>query len=98
MRVVVSSMPRVIVHVVTSVIVTHCGMVVLATGLTAVVTELRLTVLVMLLITLAFVRRAVTLSARVVIAGAHWGFPLMCTVVLLVMLVVHLLPLLLISS
>ena len=95
---VVTSMPRVVVHIVTCVLMTHCKMVMLSTGLTAVVTELRLTLLVMLLITLAFVRRAVTLSARVVIAGAHWGYPLMCTVVLLVMLVVHLVPLLLISS
>jgi hypothetical protein len=43
-------------------------MVVLATGFTTVVTSLSLAMLVVLAIALAFIRRAVTLSARVVIA------------------------------
>ncbi len=43
-------------------------MVVLATGFTTVVTSLSLAMLVVLAIALAFIRRAVTLSARIVIA------------------------------
>lgn len=98
MRVIVTGMTRVVMHIVTCVLMTHCRMVMLSTGLTAVVTLLCIAMLVVIAITLTFVWRAVTLSARVVIAGAHWGYPLMCTVVLLVMLVIHLVPLLLISS
>jgi hypothetical protein len=48
----------------------------------AVVTRLSLAMLVVFAIALALVRRAVTLSARVVIAGAHWRFALVPAVVI----------------
>ena len=59
------------VHVVACITV---GVVVVSPGSAAVVTVLSFVPLVVLLIALALIWRAVTLSTGIVIAGAHWGW------------------------
>ena len=101
MRAVVMCTVVVCAVVMCAVIAARCRLVVVAVGGAAVVSVLGFTGQVVVLIAFALVRRAVTLSARVVIAGAHWRFALVPAVVIVVVhlvLVIHLVPLLFANS